>query len=80
MLQQRIITALVLLAILLPALFYPSPEPFMLVALVLICLAAWEWGQLNGYSGLAFAMAVQGHACAVAHFGRCLGAAGGVDA
>lgn len=50
MLQQRIITALVLLAILLPALFYPSPEPFMLVALVLICLAAWEWGQLNGYS------------------------------
>ena len=50
MLQQRIITALVLLAILLPALFYPTPEPFILVALVLICLAAWEWGQLNGYS------------------------------
>jgi phosphatidate cytidylyltransferase len=50
MLKQRIITALVLLAILLPALFYPSPEPFMAVALLVMALAAWEWGQLNGYS------------------------------
>jgi phosphatidate cytidylyltransferase len=49
MLKQRIITALVLLAILLPALFYPAPEPLMAVALVLICLAAWEWGKLNGF-------------------------------
>jgi phosphatidate cytidylyltransferase len=50
MLKQRIITALVLLAILLPALFAARPEWLMVVALVLICLAAWEWGQLNGYS------------------------------
>jgi phosphatidate cytidylyltransferase len=50
MLKQRIITALVLLAILLPALFADRPEWLMSVALVLICLAAWEWGQLNGYS------------------------------
>jgi phosphatidate cytidylyltransferase len=50
MLKQRIITALALLAILLPALFAGQPEWFMAVALVLLCLAAWEWGQLNGYS------------------------------
>ena len=48
MLKQRIITALVLLAILLPALFYPSPEPFTAVVLVLMAGAAWEWGRLNG--------------------------------
>ncbi len=44
------ITALVLLAILLPALFAPQPEWFMGVALILMGLAAWEWGQLNGYT------------------------------
>lgn len=48
MLKQRVITAIVLLAILLPALFWPSPLPFMLVALVAIAAAAWEWGRLNG--------------------------------
>jgi len=48
MLKQRIITALVLLAILLPALFWPTPVPFAVVALVLIAAAAWEWGRLNG--------------------------------
>lgn len=47
MLRQRIITALVLLAVLIPAIFYPSPTPFILVALVLISAGAWEWGQLN---------------------------------
>jgi phosphatidate cytidylyltransferase len=50
MLKQRIITALALLAILLPALFAARPEWFMALALVLMCLAAWEWGQLNGHS------------------------------
>lgn len=49
MLKQRVITALVLLAILLPALFYPSPLPFMVVALILIAAGAWEWGRLNGF-------------------------------
>jgi phosphatidate cytidylyltransferase len=48
MLKQRVITAVVLLAILLPALFYPSPVPFMAVTLVLIAAGAWEWGRLNG--------------------------------
>ena len=60
MLKQRIITAAVLLAILLPALFYPSPVPFAAVTLVLIAAAAWEWGRLNslGQTGaLALALA-----------------------
>ncbi len=48
MLKQRVITALVLLAILLPALFYPAPWPFAVVALILISAGAWEWGRLNG--------------------------------
>lgn len=49
MLKQRIITALALLAVLLPALFYPSYVPFAAVMLALIGAAAWEWGRLNGY-------------------------------
>jgi phosphatidate cytidylyltransferase len=48
MLKQRVITAVVLLAILLPALFWRTPEPFMLVTLVLMAAAGWEWGRLNG--------------------------------
>lgn len=47
MLKQRVITAIVLLAILLPALFYRTPVPFCAVALVLIAAGAWEWGRLN---------------------------------
>ncbi len=53
MLKQRIITALVLLLILLPALFYRTPEPFCLIALVLIAAGAWEWARLNGYGQVA---------------------------
>lgn len=51
MLAQRIITAIVLLAILLPALFASSPWPFAVVTLVLIAAAGWEWGRLNGAPG-----------------------------
>jgi phosphatidate cytidylyltransferase len=47
MLKQRVITALILLAVLLPALFYPTPYPFCAVALVFIVAAGWEWGRLN---------------------------------
>lgn len=53
MLKQRVITALVLLLIVLPALFYRSPAPFCVVALVLIAAAAWEWARLNGYGQMA---------------------------
>lgn len=48
MLKQRVITALVLLAILLPALFYANPLPFVLIVLALMAAGAWEWGRLNG--------------------------------
>lgn len=48
MLKQRIITAVVLLAILLPALFWPTPLPLLAVTLILIAAAGWEWGRLNG--------------------------------
>lgn len=51
MLKQRVITALVLLAILLPALFYSSPQPFTAVVLVLMAAGAWEWARLNGVHG-----------------------------
>ncbi len=51
MLKQRVITAIVLLLILLPALFYPSPEPFCAIALVLVAAGGWEWGRLNGLTG-----------------------------
>ena len=47
MLKQRVITAVVLLAILLPALFWRSPEPFLVVTLVLLAAGGWEWGRLN---------------------------------
>ncbi|SDP10409.1 phosphatidate cytidylyltransferase [Rhodoferax sp. OV413] len=67
MLKQRVITAIVLLAFLLPALFYPAPEPLCLLAVLAIASAAWEWGKMNGLSqpkalGLAMLMVV---ACAL---------------
>jgi phosphatidate cytidylyltransferase len=63
MLKQRVITALVMLAILLPALFYRTPVPFALVALVLIAAGAWEWARLNGYGQLSALLA--GFVCVV---------------
>ena len=59
MLKQRIVTALVLLAILLPALFYRTPTPFWIVALVLLSAGAWEWSRLNGL-GQSGALALAG--------------------
>ena len=50
MLKQRVITAIILLAILLPAMFYTTPVPFCAVALLLIAAGGWEWGRLNAYS------------------------------
>jgi phosphatidate cytidylyltransferase len=50
MLKQRVITAVVMLLILLPALFYRTALPFCLVAMMLIGIAAWEWARLNAYS------------------------------
>lgn len=47
MLKQRIITALVLLAIILPVLFAQSPLPFFALAALALACAMWEWGRLN---------------------------------
>lgn len=47
MLKQRVITAVILLAVLLPAMFYSTPAPFCAAALVLIAAGSWEWGRLN---------------------------------
>ncbi|MFM9879268.1 MAG: phosphatidate cytidylyltransferase [Burkholderiaceae bacterium] len=60
MLKQRIVTALALLAVLIPALLYPSPTPFLSIALLLMTAGAWEWGRLNGlthFKSLASALA-----------------------
>ncbi len=48
MLRQRVITAVAMLAVLLPALFHSSPWPFAGLALLLIAAGAWELGRLNG--------------------------------
>lgn len=74
MLKQRVITAIVLLAILLPALFYKTPTPFAALALVLIAAGAWEWGRLNALGhlasiGLSLLCVL---ACAVAWYGGLL--------
>lgn len=47
MLVPRILTAIALLAVLLPALFYPSPLPFAVVVLFLIAAGTWEWARMN---------------------------------
>jgi phosphatidate cytidylyltransferase len=63
MLGQRIITALLLLAVLLPAVFYPDTRVFAAITVLLLAAAAWEWARLNGqsnplawFSGAIFAL------------------------
>lgn len=48
MLRTRVLTAIVLLALLLPALFASAEWPFALLSLLLVAAAAWEWSRLNG--------------------------------
>lgn len=50
MLGQRIITALALLAVLLPLLFHSRPEPFLVFSLLMVSAGAWEWGRMSGLS------------------------------
>ena len=52
MLKQRIITALVLLAVFLPALFHSDVRWLAGAGLCLVTLAAWEWGNLNQLSSV----------------------------
>ena len=48
MLKQRVITAILLLLVLLPALFASVPWPFAAFTLVFVSAGGWEWGRLNG--------------------------------
>lgn len=68
MLWQRVVTALVLLLFLLPALFYPSAIPFSALALLFIAAATWEWARLSGYGQVVAlgSAAVTVLACALA--------------
>lgn len=51
MLRQRIITAVIMLAVLVAALWSAPPVPFIVLALVMMAAAAWEWARLNGVQG-----------------------------
>jgi phosphatidate cytidylyltransferase len=67
MLKQRVITALVLMCFLLPALFVPMAWPFELLTLVGIAAAGWEWGRLNAAGNASIALgAVVALLCAAA--------------
>ena len=59
MLKLRIVTALVLLGILIPALLHPNAFWIALAGTALVSAAAWEWGRLNqlGFYA-AFAMSL----------------------
>ena len=53
MLRTRVITALILLAILLPTLFLAPAAVFAAVAGLFACAAMWEWARLAGHKPLA---------------------------
>lgn len=58
MLGQRVLTALVLLALLVPALLAEPKWPFLTLILLLVAAAGWEWSRLCGVSSKgAFAFA-----------------------
>jgi phosphatidate cytidylyltransferase len=50
MLRQRILTAIALLVVLLPALFHSDIRLLAVLSLMLIGAASWEWARLNGSS------------------------------
>ena len=67
MLKQRILTALVLLAVLLPALIASQPWPFAVLTMVAMAIAGWEWARLNGAGALSIPLGVAlAAACALA--------------
>jgi phosphatidate cytidylyltransferase len=69
MLKQRVITALLLLAVLLPALFASNKVFFAILAITLIACCAWEWARLLRFSNticVGFGIALAGVLCGVA--------------
>jgi phosphatidate cytidylyltransferase len=77
MLGQRVATALVLLAILVPAIFVAPPWVWGLVSLALLAVAGHEWGRLLGSSrgGLVLGAALAASGAAYVAW-RTMGAAG----
>uniref|UniRef100_UPI00359F3E2C phosphatidate cytidylyltransferase n=1 Tax=Glaesserella sp. TaxID=2094731 RepID=UPI00359F3E2C len=49
MLKDRILSAIVLIALALIALFWLSPLPFTIILSAIIVLAMWEWAQFAGF-------------------------------
>ena len=67
MLRQRILTALVLLALLLPSLWVAADWPFAVLTLIAFAVAGWEWARLNDAGALAMPLGVAlAIACALA--------------
>ncbi len=50
LLKYRLISAFVLIPVVIAALFLLPPMGFAIVTLVVCMLAAWEWGQLSGFT------------------------------
>ncbi|MEO8081616.1 MAG: phosphatidate cytidylyltransferase [Caldimonas sp.] len=76
MLKQRIITAAILLALLIPALIVPASWPFALLTLAAIAAAGWEWARLNAAGRAAIPLgALLGAACVAAFVAGWSGAA-----
>ncbi|MCB2016379.1 MAG: phosphatidate cytidylyltransferase [Hydrogenophaga sp.] len=50
MLRQRVITALLLLAVLLPAMFHEDIWPFAALSVLMVGAAGWEWARMNASS------------------------------
>ena len=67
MLKQRILTAVVLLALLLPALIVKQAWPFAVLTLAAMAVGGWEWARLNDAGLLAVPLGIAlGVACAIA--------------
>ena len=58
MLRQRILTAVVLLALLLPSLIVAPVWPFALLTLAAMAIAGWEWVRLNDGARYAVALGI----------------------
>lgn len=71
MLKQRVITALILVAILLPTMAAQAAWPFAILTLVFISAAGWEWSRLNeapGARAVMMGVAVAGACLFVAQY------------
>ncbi len=69
MLKQRVITALILIAILLPSLAVAPLWPFAALSLLFVSAAGWEWSRLNqapGAKAWALGLAVAALSIAIA--------------